>query len=327
MRFLKRFSCIFTMLCLFQGGFATAAHAAITLGVSDWPGWVAWYVAEKEGYFHKYHVDVKLVWFPSYVDSINALSAGQLDANSQALIDSLAPIEKGLPLKVILVTDNSAGNDALMVANGIHTFGDLTGKTIAVEKSSIEEYLATTAMRRRGFDPKKAKWVYMGTGDAAAALMAGRVDGAGVWNPWINRVALAHQGHALVTSADFPGLIPDLVVAQESALKKHRQEFVGLVKAWYDVVRFIHRNPLRAAEIMAPHVGLHAKEYELSLKGTRLFDVRLNRQAMQKDSSPVSLYRSTVDTGAFLKAVGAITKVPDPSAFIDSYYVRAAARH
>ena len=46
------------------------------MGVSDWPGWVAWYVAEEKGFFKKHGADVELVWFPNYTDSISALSAG-----------------------------------------------------------------------------------------------------------------------------------------------------------------------------------------------------------------------------------------------------------
>jgi len=77
-----------------QSMMMTNSFATITLGVSDWPGWVAWYVAEHNGYLKKYHADVKLVWFSSYTTSVEALSAGKLDANCQALIDTLAPIEK-----------------------------------------------------------------------------------------------------------------------------------------------------------------------------------------------------------------------------------------
>ncbi len=54
------------------------------------------------------------MWFPNYTDSISALSAGQLDANCQTWSDSMAPLAKGVPLKVVLVNDNSAGNDAVM---------------------------------------------------------------------------------------------------------------------------------------------------------------------------------------------------------------------
>ena len=87
----------------------TAAHAEVKVGVSDWTGWVAWYVAENQGYFKKYGANVKLVWFANYSDSIAALSTGQLDANSQTWSDTLGPLQKGLPLKAVLVNDNSFG--------------------------------------------------------------------------------------------------------------------------------------------------------------------------------------------------------------------------
>ncbi len=37
------------------------ASAEVKVGVSDWPGWVAWYVAEQKGFFKKHGADVKLV--------------------------------------------------------------------------------------------------------------------------------------------------------------------------------------------------------------------------------------------------------------------------
>ena len=52
------------------------AAAEVKVGVSDWPGWVAWYVAEQKGYFAAHGVKVKLVWFANYSDSISALSTG-----------------------------------------------------------------------------------------------------------------------------------------------------------------------------------------------------------------------------------------------------------
>ena len=75
---------------------APVAHAEVKVGVSDWPGWVAWYVAEQKGFFKKNGADVKLVWFANYTDSISALSSGQLDANSQTWSDTLGPLAKGL---------------------------------------------------------------------------------------------------------------------------------------------------------------------------------------------------------------------------------------
>ncbi|SCC91148.1 putative ABC-type nitrate transport system, periplasmic component [Thiomonas sp. X19] len=302
------------------------SFAQVTLGVSDWPGWVAWYVAEKEGYFKKYGADVKLVWFPDYMTSVNALSAGQIDANCQALIDTLSPVEKKVPAKVILVTDNSAGNDALMVRNSIKTFPELKGKTVGVEIGSIENYLAATALKMHGMGEKDVNFVNMSTGDAAAALIAGKVPAAGVWNPWIERIQQHKAGHPLFTSKSAPGLIPDVVYARDAALAAHRKDFVGMTKAWFAAVKFIEANPMKAAEIMAPHVGLKPQEYALSLAGTKLFGAKLNLEAMGKSTAPVSLYVSTAATGDFLVSQKAITATPDPAGFIDAGIVKAAMK-
>ena len=69
-RFVKS---IAAALCLsFAVGATNVAHAEVKIGLSDWPGWVAWYVAEQKGFFKKYNAKVKLVWFANYTDSISA---------------------------------------------------------------------------------------------------------------------------------------------------------------------------------------------------------------------------------------------------------------
>lgn len=179
--------------------------AEVKVGVSDWPGWVAWYVADQKGYFRKYGADVKLVWFPNYTDSISALSAGQLDANSQTWSDTMAPLAKGVPLKVVLVNDNSAGNDALMVSPKIKSMADLKGKKIALEQFSVSHFLLTLALAKHGMSLKDVQVVNLAAPDAAAAFLAGRVEAAVVWNPWVNKIQASGKGRALFTSKDVRG--------------------------------------------------------------------------------------------------------------------------
>jgi len=166
----------------------------------------------------------------------------------------------------------------------------------------------------------------MTTGNAASALMAGRTDAAGVWNPWINRIENAHKGHALCTSQSEPGLIPDLLVVRTPILASHRKDLIGMTRAWFAAVQFIKAHPMKAAAIMAPHVDLKPKEYMLSLKGTRFFGAKLNRKAMTKSGTPESLYKSTADTAAFLKKAGELKQAPDPSQFVDPEIIKAALK-
>jgi len=159
------------------------AQAEIKVGVSDWPGWVAWYVAQEKGFFKKHGADVQLVWFPNYTDSIQALSAGRLDANSQALSDSLAPFAKNLPLKVVLVNDNSAGNDAILAKPAIKSIKDLKGKTVALEQYTLSHFLMLQALAKNGMKASDVRIVNMGAGDGGCGLQAGaggRGGGAGI---------------------------------------------------------------------------------------------------------------------------------------------------
>ncbi len=299
------------------------ALAEVKVGVSDWPGWVAWYVAEQKGYFKKHGASVKLVWFANYTDSISALSSGQLDANSQTWSDTLGPLAKGLPLKAILVNDNSAGNDALMVGPGIKSFADLKGKSVALEQYSVSHFVLATALAKNGMKPADVKIVNLSAGDAAAAFMAGRVQAAVVWNPWVNTIEQSGKGKALFTSKDMPGQIPDLLVAQDKAIASKRKDLVGMIKAWFDTEKFIREQPDEAAKIMSKVVSMKPGEYKVFLPGTRFFDAPTNTAAFDA-SQPLSLVKVAPTIGSFLLEHKLIDGKPDAAKGVDASLLREA---
>ena len=259
---------------------AIPAQAEVKVGVSDWTGWVAWYVAEQKGFFKKHGADVKLVWFANYTDSIAALSSGQLDANSQTWSDTMGPLAKGVPIKAILVNDNSFGNDALLVSPKIKSFTELKGKTVALEEFSISHFVLATALAKNGMSMKDVKVTNLAAGDAAAAFLAGRVPAAVVWNPWVSQIEKSGKGRSLFTSKDMPGLVPDLLVAQEKSIKGKRKDFLGMIKAWYDTENFIRENPDEAVKVMAKVVEMKPAEYKVFLPGTKFFDEAANLEAL-----------------------------------------------
>jgi NitT/TauT family transport system substrate-binding protein len=295
---------------------APCAVGEIRVGVSDWTGWVAWYIAQDQGYFRKYGADVKLVWFANYSDSIAALSTGQLDANSQTWSDTLGPLAKGLPLKVVLVNDNSAGNDALLVGPRIKTFADLRGHKVALEQYSISHFVLYTALARNGLKPNDVSVVNLSAGDAAAAFMSGGVDAAVVWNPWISQIEKSGRGTPLFTSAQMPGLIPDLLVAQARSLKDQRKDFIGMIRAWFDGVAFIRAQPERAVAIMSKVVSMSPEQYRVFLPGTRFFDATANQEAFDAHN-PNALVNVAPTIAAFLLSNKLIDGQPDAARAID----------
>jgi NitT/TauT family transport system substrate-binding protein len=297
--------------------------ASVRVGVSDWTGWVAWYVAQDRGFFRKYGAHVELVWFANYTDSISALATGQLDANCQTWSDTLGPLAKGVPLKAILVNDNSAGNDALMVTPKIRAFTDLRGRKVALEQYSISHFVLYTALERNGLTPRDVDIVNLPAGDAAAAFMSGRVDAAVVWNPWISQIQKSGTGRPLFTSTQMPGLIPDLLVANTRAIQNKHADLVGMIRAWFDTEAFIRSEPDQAVAIMAKVVGMDPQQYRVFLPGTRFSDAAANRAAFDPEN-PQSLIRVAPTIAAFLLSNKLIEGHPDAQRGVDRSLLDAA---
>jgi NitT/TauT family transport system substrate-binding protein len=82
-----------------------------------------------------------LKWFDGYLESISTLTAGQIDANSQTLGDTVSSVAGGAEQVVVLVNDNSTGNGKVIVRDGIGAIADLKGKKVAAEEGTVDHFL------------------------------------------------------------------------------------------------------------------------------------------------------------------------------------------
>src|ERR1700754_3393932 len=104
-------------------GLRPALAAPLTIGYSDWPGWVAWQVAIDKGWFKEAGVDVNFQWF-DYSASMDAFGAGKIDANLMTNGDTLATGAGGGKAIMIMLTDYSNGNDIIVGKPGLKSVKD-----------------------------------------------------------------------------------------------------------------------------------------------------------------------------------------------------------
>jgi NitT/TauT family transport system substrate-binding protein len=201
----------------------------VTIGFSAWPGWFPWQVAQEQGLFTKNNVQVELKYFDSYTDSLTALSTGNLSANSQTLNDTLSSVSGGAKQTIVLVNDNSTGNDQIIARDGITSLADLKGKKVAVEQGTVDHYLLLLALKKAGLSPADIQLKALLTDAAAAAFLAGQVDAVGAFAPFTT-TALGRAGSkAITTSKDFPGAIPDHLVFGSTFVTDHKTEVQAVV--------------------------------------------------------------------------------------------------
>jgi NitT/TauT family transport system substrate-binding protein len=293
----------------------------IVIGYSAWPGWFPWRVAEEQGLFAKNGVNVEMKWFDSYTESLNALSTGNLDANSQTLNDTLSSVSGGSQQKIVLVNDNSTGNDQIIAQEGINTIADLKGKKVAAEEGTVDHYLLLLALEQAGLSADDITFTPLLTDAAAAAFVAGKVDAVGVFAPFTTTALERKGSKAITTSANFPGAIPDHLVFTAKFVESRPDDVQAIVKTWFDTLKWIAANKDAANQIMAKRAGVSVADYETYDKGTTIFSLAQNVEAFQSGSTPANLDFQGEKIADFLVDTGLIDKKPPLGGLLDARFI------
>ncbi len=298
----------------------------IVIGYSAWPGWWPWAIAEQEGLFEANGVNVEMRWFDGYIESMEALAAGQIDGNCQTLNDTISFAADAVNGEVaVLVNDNSAGNDKIIVTEEINSVADLQGKKVAIEEGVVDDFLLTLALEEEGLSRSDVEIVPLETGEAAAAFAAGQADAVGAFPPFWS-IALEREGSKeLITSNDFPGAIPDLLVMSQKIVDERPDDVQAIVNTWFDILDFMEENPERADEIIAERAGVSAEELQELKSGTRMFTIEDNLEAFSDGEEIKHMPAAAKEMAEFMVNVGFIEEVPDLNAIFDDRFVRAYA--
>ncbi|MGL5795871.1 MAG: aliphatic sulfonate ABC transporter substrate-binding protein, partial [Waterburya sp.] len=226
----------------------------------------------------------------------------------------------------ILVNDNSAGNDKIIVTKDINKIEDLIGKKVAVEEGVVNDFLLTLALESKGMSREDVEIVPLETGAAAAAFAAGQVDAVGAFPPfWLT--ALKREGSKeLISSKEFPGAIPDLLVVTQKLINEQPDKAQALVNTWFDVMDFMEKNPEEADKIMAKRAGVTVEELQLFKKGTKLFTIQENIEAFKDGNSMKHMPFAAEKMSKFMVEVGFIPEAPDLTKILDAQFIQTYAK-
>jgi len=162
------------------GGSSRLYAAPLKVGYSDWPGWVAWDIGIQKGWFKEAGVDIEFVWF-EYVPSMDAFSAGKVDAVTMTNGDAMVTGSAGGKSVAILLNDYSNGNDMIVAKPGIKSMADLKGKKIGVEVGFVDHLLLLNGLQAAKLKESDVTLVNMPTDQTAQALGGGQVDAIAHW--------------------------------------------------------------------------------------------------------------------------------------------------
>ena len=299
------------------------SDAPVRIGYSAWPGWFPLQVSEEKGLFKQAGVPVTLQWFDGYLDSINALNAGQLDCNSQTLGDTISSIAGGAQLQVVLTNDYSTGNDQIIAAPGIKSVADLKGKKVAAEEGTVDHYLLLLGLKKAGLSAKDITFVPLETGAAAAAFAAGKVDAVGVFAPFTTQALKRPGSTTLFSSKDFPGAISDHLVCRADFVAKNPEKVQKLVDAWFATLKTIKAEPAATLAIMAKRAAVSEADYKAYDAGTTILTLDQNKQVFKPGTTMQSLPYAAQQISGFLQEVGLAQTPPKLEGLLQPQFVNA----
>jgi len=296
-----------------------AAAAPLRIGYSDWPGWVAWQVAIEKGWFKEAGVDVKFDWF-DYVASMDAFSAGKLDAVAVTNGDALVTGAAGAKSVMILINDYSNGNDMIVAQPGIKSLKDLKGKKVGVELGFVDHLLLLNGLKANGMKEDDVQLVNSPTNETPQVLASGEVSAIGAWQPSSGIALKQVPGSTTVySSADAPGLIYDVLTVSPQSLAMHRADWEKVIKVWYRVVNYFYDPKTRddAIKIMSARVGVTPAEYKTFVDGTKILKLDEAKKAFAKGDGFSSLYGSSKISDDFNVSNKVYKEPQDIDSYID----------
>jgi outer membrane protein OmpA-like peptidoglycan-associated protein len=160
--------------------------------------------------------------------------------------------------RAVVVVDNTQGGDAVIARDGsIQRVEDLAGKKVALLQYTPSHGMLIDALENSSLTSRQRTKVEMvfvnveeGTAGVRAALVAGHVDAAVLWDPDLSLALKATPGaHVVYSTSTATNLIYDVMVCDQRVLKNPQNEpaIQAFVKGWLEGVDAADKNHDEAA--------------------------------------------------------------------------------
>lgn len=287
-----------------------AAPTTVRIGTQPWIGYGPWWIAKEKGIFEKHGLTVELIDFLEDKEVNAAFASGQMDAANLATHTALKLYAVGLDLKILLLEDASYEADAVIAPSSVTTIADLKGKNVAYEEGTTSDLLINYALQQNGMSLADITPVFMPASDAGSTLIAGSVDVAVTYEPYIS-AALAENSDlkVLYSAAEYPGLISDVLAVRSNLSPEIKGK---LLQVWDEALAFYKSNPNEAKAIIAANVGSTPEELTTAFDGIQFYSVAEN-----KDLFNGELPQTLTNVAEVSQSIGLFESAPNLSTILD----------
>ncbi len=230
-------------------------------------------------------------------DYVASEMQGRANLTSDALNEKL----HGLDHKIVLAIDYSSGSDAIVARKGVDSVADFEGKRVGYEPETLEEFFVSWALRENGLSLPDVIFVYGTPEETLQMLKDGKIDVAVSHEPYLSRFVGEGNFHVVVSSADYPGLITDVLTFKTDFIEAHPETVQALVGAYFKALDFWKAHPAEGVEILAREFGDSPENISAQMKGITMLDGADNKAAFTFAAGLQSLYGNMRQVGEFVR--------------------------
>ena len=293
-----------------------AAPRKYRIGLGPWIGFGPLYLAHDKGFFKDAGCQVELIVLTGIAERNTALKSGRIDALAAPVDYFVLSAGNNLEATIVMAIDESVGGDGIVARKEITRFEDLRGKRLAFQRGLPSEFFVRALLLQHGVQMSEVQTVDMETDQAGAAFIAGRVDAAAVWEPWLTKAREQGGGHVLASTKEFPNLIVDCLGFNQKRLAEDHAGAKAVVDSIFRAIDYWKAHPDQANAIMAPHFQLDARKFAAILEGVRFCDRGRNHEFFGTSQSPGPIFNVVRRASEIWQSAGTIKTEVKPESII-----------
>ncbi len=301
-----------------------SAATKVVVGHDLWIGYSGVFIAQEKGYFKEAGLDVELKPFSNPGETLPAMAAGKLDIGLTTL-QNLVLLNGTSDTSAVTIglIDASNGADAIVAKTSIKDFAGLKGKKVGATIGEVNHFLLLVGLEKAGLKESDIVLTNMSADDAGAAFVAGQLDAAVTWEPWVTKAKSA-GGHTVFTSAEIPDTIMDCIAVPKTSLQSKRATYAAFIAAIDKGVAYLRKSPDESYPLIAKYLGASNEDVKGMLEGDKVYALSDNRTLFGTSGTTAPIYTTLGRIINFTKGKGLIQRDVAPASVVDASIIRAS---
>jgi NitT/TauT family transport system substrate-binding protein len=267
-----------------------------------WFGFAPVPVAIELGYFAEEDLEVTTVFDNDRANVLPAFETGELDCTMRTIGEYMSrPRTPDTPGTIIGTIDVSVGADGVVAGPEIETVEDLIGKVFAGEINHPGTVMTQHALSKLGHDMDELTVRLINTDDSIAVFEDPEVAAVATWEPMMSNIVdnTSREGSKiLLSSADFNGLITDVIIVHDDDLAANPEKYQKFLRGIYKAIDLYKSDPDAFLAAAAPAFDVTPEEMAADLGGVQYTTYEESVDFLGKPGAPGRLGQVFSDLNA-----------------------------